>query len=74
MLAQFGACRSVSGDYAFKPCCQSVAMTSKDPDELNRLRLLAIREKEPARLTTLVEDLNAFPGHSEQARKPQALL
>jgi len=39
MLAQFGACRSVSGDYAFKPCCQSVAMTSEDPDELNRLWL-----------------------------------
>jgi hypothetical protein len=49
-------------------------MPSQDPDELNRLWLLAIREKEPARLTTLIEDLNAFPGHGERARKPQALL
>jgi ketosteroid isomerase-like protein len=48
-------------------------MTSEDPDELNRLWLSAIREKDPARLTKLVEDVNAFPVHSEQARKPQAL-
>jgi len=47
---------------------------SEDPDEHNRLWLLAIREKDPGRLTKLVEDVNAFPEHSEQARKPQALL
>ena len=49
-------------------------MRSEDPDEHNRLWLLAIREKDPGRLTKLVEDVNAFPEHSEQARKPQALL
>ena len=48
-------------------------MTPEDQKELNRLCLLVMAEKDPAKLTKLVEDLNAFLKHSEQARRPKSL-
>ena len=47
-------------------------MTANEQEELNRLCLAVVEEKDPAKLTKLVQDLNQFLERRELARKATA--
>src|SRR5437763_16846558 len=48
------------------------AITANDQEELERLSVAVIQEKDPAEFTKLVEALNQFQQGREQARKASA--